>query len=155
MLKAQQQLRTALMGRSVIAQDLILLQLVIYGINADVVPPEFINFTSTLYTYLEFVLKPGGAEVPAGLVLSAVEAGATPTVAAAFNEAVQLGYSQQLVAILKQVWTCILPDVIIIILIRHVSSSNQVPARYKQVQSTVRQSYQCCTRNMQVLLFPV
>ena len=94
-------LQSALTDRS--SGKLLVLQLVIYGLNADVVPPEFINFTSTLYTYLEVVLKPGGAEVPAGLVLAAVQAGATPIVAAAFNEAVQLGYSPQLIAILRQV----------------------------------------------------
>ena len=79
------------------------LQLIIYGVNAVLVPEGFIDFTSTLYGYLEYVLKPGGAEVPASLILEAVEAGETDTVAAAFDEAVQAGYSQQLIAILKQV----------------------------------------------------
>ncbi len=81
----------------------LLLQLVIYGLNGAIVPAETIPFDSAFFGYLEFVLKPGGAEVPASLVVDAVNAGDTATVAAVFDQAVQAGYTQQLVAILNQV----------------------------------------------------
>jgi len=46
---------------------------------------------------------PGGAEVPAQLIVNLVAANQTGEVAAAFDEAASAGYSQQLVAILQQV----------------------------------------------------
>ncbi len=53
--------------------------------------------------YLEYILMPGGAEVPAQLIVNLVAANQTGEVAAAFDEAASAGYSQQLVAILQQV----------------------------------------------------
>ncbi len=46
---------------------------------------------------------PGGAEVPAQLIVDLVAANQTDEVAEAFDEAASAGYVQQLVAVLQQV----------------------------------------------------
>lgn len=80
-----------------------ILQLVIYGIDGVLEPAGFVDFEVTLKHYLDVLLRPGGAEIPATLIVDAVNAGEVATVAAAFDQVVELGYSQQLVAILEQV----------------------------------------------------
>ena len=67
------------------------------------VPTGFVDFNDTLYHYLEVILRPGRAELPAQLIVDAVNAGQIAVVAAAFNEAVQQGYAAQLIPILQQV----------------------------------------------------
>ena len=78
-------------------------QLIIYGINGVLIPSGFVDFNVTLFHFLEVILRPGGADIPASFIVDAVNAGQVSTVAAAFDEAVQLGYTQQLIAILQQV----------------------------------------------------
>ena len=94
------------------------LQLVIYGINGDLVPNENLqnpdtagaihNITHYLITYL----VPGGPTVPIFTVIAAVnERNETAEVASAFDAAVVAGYIPQLIALLKQVscpenWNC-------------------------------------------------
>ena len=76
------------------------LQLVIYGIDGVLVPEQdLVPFTDEFLQYLEVTLEPGHAEVPANLVINAVMSGQTDTVADAFDQAIQMGYLQQLVAI--------------------------------------------------------
>ena len=82
---------------------LYLLQLVIYGVDGVFQTPPAVPFGQALVQYLEYILMPGGAEVPAQLIVDLVTANQTDEVAAAFDEAVSAGYSQQLVAILQQV----------------------------------------------------
>ena len=79
------------------------MQLVIYGISGAIVAEQVLPFDPTFFTYLEYVLRPGGAEVPAQLVVDAVAAGQTASVAAVFAQALDAGYYQQLTAILKAV----------------------------------------------------
>ena len=86
------------------ARDLVsLLQLVIYGVDGVFQTPPAVPFGQALVQYLEYILMPGGAEVPAQLIVDLVTANQTDEVAAAFDEAVSAGYTQQLVAVLQQV----------------------------------------------------
>lgn len=76
------------------------LQLVIYGIDGVLVPEmELVPFSDEFLQYLEVTLMPGSAEVPLGLIMSAVQAGDVNTVAMAADEAVNMGYLQQLTAL--------------------------------------------------------
>lgn len=86
------------------------LQLVIYGINGDLVPNENLqnpdtdgaihNITHYLITYL----VPGGPSVPIFTIIAAVnERNETAEVASTFNAAVVAGYISELIALLKQV----------------------------------------------------
>ena len=86
-------------------KDSDLLQLIIYGVSGVVIPDGFVDFNDTLDHYLEVLLRPGGAEIPAQLILDAVAAGQIDVVAAAFDQAVQLGYASQLIPVLEQVAT--------------------------------------------------
>lgn len=82
------------------------LQLVIYGINGVLVPEEAVDFSeSEFLQYLEITLEPGSAEVPAGLVIAAVQAGDLDSVADVFDNAITAGYTQQLVALITQAAT--------------------------------------------------
>ena len=80
------------------------LQLVIYGIDGVLVPEEAIYpFDSmTLTQYLTGTLMPGSAEVPLELVVEAVEAGETVSVAEAFMTAISGGYLQQITALYSE-----------------------------------------------------
>ncbi len=80
-----------------------LLQLVIYGVDGVFQTPPAVPFGQALVRYLEYNLMPRGAEVPAQLIVDLVAAKQTDEVAAAFDEAVSAGYTQQLVAVLQQV----------------------------------------------------
>ena len=82
---------------------LYLLQLVIYGVDGVFQTPPAVPFGQALVRYLEYNLMPRGAEVPAQLIVDLVAAKQTDEVAAAFDEAVSAGYTQQLVAVLQQV----------------------------------------------------
>ena len=82
------------------------LQVIIYGISGVLIPTGFVDFEDTLDHYLEVILRPGGAELPASFIVEAVNAGEIATVAAAFDDVVAQGYTQQLVALLKQVAAC-------------------------------------------------
>lgn len=80
----------------------ICLQLVIYGVDGVLVPEqELVPFTDEFLQYLEVTLEPGHAEVPAELIITAVMAGQTDTVADAFDQAISMGYLQQLTAIVN------------------------------------------------------
>lgn len=87
-----------------------LLQLVIYGIDGSFVGQESLqnstgaagaihNITNYLITYL----VPGGPRVPINAVITFVRDNATEAVATAFDAALAAGYSEQLIALLKQV----------------------------------------------------
>lgn len=82
------------------------LQVIIYGISGVLIPTGFVDFQDTLDHYLEVILRPGGAELPASFIVEAVNAGELATVAAAFDDVVDQGYTQQLIALLKQVIAC-------------------------------------------------
>ena len=87
---------------------LLVLQLVIYGVDGGFEPPFAVPFGNSLLGqkfqfYLEYALVPGGAEVPAQLIIDAVAAGDVHAVASALDEALQAGYTQQLVHILQRV----------------------------------------------------
>lgn len=79
--------------------------LVIYGVDGVFQTPPAVPFGQALVRYLEYILMPGGAEVPAQLIVDLVAANQTDEVAAAFDEAASAGYPQQLVAILQQAVT--------------------------------------------------
>ncbi len=80
-----------------------LLQLVIYGVDGVFQTPPAVPFGQALVRYLQYNLMPRGAEVPAQLIVDLVAAQQPDEVAAAFDEAVSAGYTQQLVAVLQQV----------------------------------------------------
>ena len=89
---------------------LLVLQLVIYGVDGGFEPPFAIPFDNSLLGqkfrfYLEYALVPGGAEVPAQLIIDAFAAEDVHAVAGAFDEAraLQAGYAHQLVHILQRV----------------------------------------------------
>ena len=77
------------------------LQLVIYGIDGVLVPEVavFPFESDALVEYLTGTLRPGAAEVPLSLIVTAVEADETEAVAEAFLTAISNGYLQQLVAL--------------------------------------------------------
>ena len=83
--------------------------MVIYGVDGPFVPEEnlFLNelpgSIHNLTHYLESVLVPGGPEVPITAIIDAVSGGRVAEVAAAFDQAVQAGLSDQLIAILQEV----------------------------------------------------
>ena len=85
------------------------LQLVIYGVDGPFVPEEnlFLNdlpgSIHNLTHYLVSVLVPGGPEVPITAIIDAVGGGRVAEVAAAFDQTVQAGLSDQLIAILREV----------------------------------------------------
>ena len=66
-------------------------------------PADTLLFDQEFLPYLQFLLMPGGAEVPAPLIIAAVAANQTATVAAAFNQALAAGYAQELADLLQQV----------------------------------------------------
>lgn len=81
--------------------------LVIYGVDGGFQPTFAVPFDSSLLGqkfqfYLEYAPVPGRAEVPAQLIIDAVAAGDVHAVAGAFGEALQAGYTQQLVHILQK-----------------------------------------------------
>ena len=76
------------------------LQLVIYGIDVAFESADPLPFNQEFLPYLQL---PGGAEVPAPLILAAVAANQTTVVAAAFNQALAAGYAQELADLLQQV----------------------------------------------------
>jgi hypothetical protein len=79
------------------------MQLVIYGIDGVLVPEEdLIPFNQEFLQYLETTLEPGFAEVPLSLVVAAVQANNTNTVAEAADQAISMGYLQQLTALIQQ-----------------------------------------------------
>ncbi|DBB15794.1 TPA: hypothetical protein ACH3X3_003993 [Trebouxia sp. C0006] len=77
--------------------------LVIYGVDGVFQTPPAVPFGQALVRYLQYNLMPRGAEVPAQLIVDLVAAQQPDEVAAAFDEAVSAGYTQQLVAVLQQV----------------------------------------------------
>ena len=86
----------------------LVLQLVMCGVDGGFEPPFAFPFDNSLLGqkfqfYLEYALVPGGAEVPAQLIIDAVAAGDVHVVVRAFDEALQAGYTQQLVHILQKV----------------------------------------------------
>lgn len=83
---------------------MLVLQLVIYGIDGVLVPEEalFPFDADFLTNYLTGTLRPGSAEVPLSLVVQAVEAGQTASVAEAALTASTNGYLQQVLAIYDQ-----------------------------------------------------
>ncbi|KAL0044485.1 hypothetical protein WJX82_009190 [Trebouxia sp. C0006] len=77
--------------------------LVIYGIDGVLVPEEdLIPFNQEFLQYLETTLEPGFAEVPLSLVIAAVQANNTNTVAEVADQAISMGYLQQLTALIQQ-----------------------------------------------------
>ncbi|KAL0035348.1 hypothetical protein WJX77_002103 [Trebouxia sp. C0004] len=77
--------------------------LVIYGIDGVLVPEEdLLPFNQEFLQYLETTLEPGFAEVPLSLVIAAVQANNTNTVAEAADQAISMGYLQQLTALIQQ-----------------------------------------------------
>ena len=84
------------------------MQLVMYGTDGSFQPPVALPFDNSLLGqkfqfYLENILMPGGASLPAQLVIDAVGAGETNTIASAFDDAIKGGYEQELVPILQRV----------------------------------------------------
>lgn len=76
--------------------------LVIYGIDGVLVPEmELVPFSDEFLQYLEVTLMPGAAEVPLSLVMAAVQAGDVNVVAEAADQAVNMGYLQQLTALVS------------------------------------------------------
>jgi len=75
--------------------------LVIYGIDGVLVPEVavFPFDSEALVEYLTGTLRPGAAEVPLSLIVTAVQAGQTAAVAEAFTTAIENGYLQQLIAL--------------------------------------------------------
>ncbi len=69
-----------------------LLQLVIYGVGGAFQTPPAVPFGQALVRYLEYILMPGGAEVPAQLIVDLVAANQTDEV--------------HLLAILSSLWLC-------------------------------------------------
>lgn len=87
---------------------MLVLQLVMNGIDGGLQSPPAVPFDNSMLGrklgfYLECLLMPGGAEIPAQFVVDAVAAGRAATVASAFDEAIQAGYMLQLVHILQRV----------------------------------------------------
>ena len=85
-----------------------LLQLVMYGIDGGVQAPAAVPFDDSvlgrkLQSWLEYILMPGGTAIPAQFVVDAVAAGRVATMAGAFDEAIEAGYTQELVHILQRV----------------------------------------------------
>ena len=74
-----------------------------YGTDGSFQPPVALPFDNSLLGqkfqfYLENLLMPGGASLPAQLVIDAVGAGEINTIASAFDDAISEGCEQQLVA---------------------------------------------------------
>jgi len=84
------------------------LQIIIYGIDSVLIAEESLPFDQQFFSLLSQELKPGGAKVPAALIVDAVEAGDIAQVAAVFDQAVAAGEVQQLVEILAEVRTTII-----------------------------------------------
>ncbi|KAL0027390.1 hypothetical protein WJX79_007691, partial [Trebouxia sp. C0005] len=74
--------------------------IIIYGIDSVLIAEESLPFDQQFFSLLSQDLKPGGARVPAALIVDAVDAGDIAQVAAVFDQAVAAGEAQQLVDIL-------------------------------------------------------
>lgn len=81
----------------------ICLQLIIYGIDSVLIAEESLPFDQQFFALLSNELLPGGAKVPAALVIDAVAAGDIAQVASVFDAALAAGEAQQLIAILQEV----------------------------------------------------
>jgi hypothetical protein len=74
-----------------------------YGIDSVLIAEESLPFDQQFFSLLSQELMPGGARVPAALIVDAVDAGDIAQVAAVFDQAVAAGEVQQLVEILAEV----------------------------------------------------
>ena len=79
------------------------LQVIIYGIDSLLIAEKDLPFDQQFFAILSNELLPGGAKVPAALVIDAVAAGDIAQVASVFDEALAAGEAQQLIAILEEV----------------------------------------------------
>ena len=79
------------------------LQVIIYGIDSVLIAEESLPFDQQFFALLSNELMPGGAKVPAALVIDAVAAGDIAQVASVFDAALAAGEAQQLIAILQEV----------------------------------------------------
>ncbi|KAL0052238.1 hypothetical protein WJX82_010393 [Trebouxia sp. C0006] len=76
--------------------------IIIYGIDSVLIAEESLPFDQQFFSLLSQELKPGGAKVPAALIVGAVDAGDIAQVAAVFDQAVAAGEVPQLVEILEE-----------------------------------------------------
>ncbi|DBA87350.1 hypothetical protein WJX77_006476 [Trebouxia sp. C0004] len=74
--------------------------IIIYGIDSVLIAEESLPFDQQFFSLLSQELRPGGARVPAALIVDAVNAGDIAQVAAVFDQAVAAGEAQQLIEIL-------------------------------------------------------